>query len=109
VEIIKMNKIAKWACTLTLLGMLAGCGERYFWYPVALKEVTCSSYKGELYLMKNSVGWRSWPYYLDPVDKREVELGTGCVKKTLRELPSYSDNVEYQLNEEQRKYLVDGF
>ena len=83
---------------------IAGCTSDKFWYPIVLKEVTCGNFVGEVYLMKHSTGWRSWPYYLDPTDKKEIQLGTDCVFKIIRRLPEHKRN----LTDEQKNFSVYG-
>ena len=94
---------------LFVLMVITGCGNdnKKFWYPVALKEVTCSSWKGEVYLMTNTIIWRSWPYYIDIKDNREIELGTDCVMKVIRKLPEHNRNeiIETLLTDEQRQFI----
>ena len=94
------------------LAILVGCGneQKRFWYPIALKEVTCSTFKGEVYLMTHTRLWRSWPYYLDRSDKREIELGSDCTMKVIRRLPIHNRNkdIETLLTDEQRQFMVGG-
>ena len=95
--------------------LLAGCDmppdEPVFWYPKALKQVNCGGFSGEVYQMTHTRGWRSWPYYLDPSDMREVELGADCTMKIIKKFPTYKYRerpIRPKLTEEQRKYIVDG-
>lgn len=93
--------------------LMIGCtpSEPNFWYPKALKVVHCAGFSGEVYLMTNNRGWRSWPYYLDPSDMKEVELGADCTMKTIKRLPTYEYRerpIRPKLTEEQRKYIVEG-
>ena len=100
-------------CIIAILALVAQLfippKDRHFWYPVELKEASCPAFKGEVYLMTNSVGWRNWPYYLDKADKAEVTLGSNCVLKTIRTLPKYEGHIDVQLNDEQKQYLIEGF
>jgi len=98
--------------SLVLVCLLSiGCApaDRPFWYPVKLKEASCGSYSGEVYLMTNSIGWRSWPYYIDKDSKSEIEIGSGCVLITIRDLPEHKRNIQDHLTNEQKEYLVEGF
>ena len=98
--------------------VLVGCGidQKRFWYPIVLKEVTCSTFKGEVYLMTHTRLWRSWPYYLDPTDKREIELGSDCTMKVIRRLPIHKLSlyekgkiqIETLLTDEQRQFMIEG-
>lgn len=94
---------------VTLSALVTGCKmtDRY-WYPVSLLQVDCQEFHGELLNMKNSTGWRSWPYLIDPTDKKEVVLDdVNCVHKILEEYPKA--DVRNQLTEFQREYLIEGF
>ena len=93
-----------WLCTSCTTA------DRHFWYPIKLKSVECASgFKGEVYVMTNSIGWRSWPYFLNPATMREVELGTDCTMETIRELPKHESYPQRKLTAEQRKYVIEGF
>lgn len=91
--------------------LLVGCSpaDRHFWYPVTLKYATCGTFKGEIYVMENSIGWRSWPYYLEKNTKKEIELGTDCIFRTIRHLHKPGPPIQKHLTSEQREYLIEGF
>ena len=94
---------------------LFGCAkeDHHFWYPIALKSASCGTFEGDVYVMTNSVGWRSWVYTLDPTDNTEIELPSTCTFKLKRSMPTYKasreQNVRQQLNKEQRAHVVEGF
>ncbi|MCP3703191.1 MAG: hypothetical protein GY954_09725 [Alteromonas sp.] len=96
---------------LMCLLALTACGKKepHFWYPIKLKYANCTTFKGDVYLMTNSVGWRSWPYHLDLADKTEIELPADCTIKTIRELPKHKKPVIPKLTDEQKEYRIDGF
>ena len=102
-------------CLLVVLFMATGCAkvDDHFWYPVSLKTAICLSFKGDVYVMTNSVGWRSWVYTLDPKENIELELPATCVFKVIRAMPEYKanrkQNIREQLNDEQRAHIVEGF
>ena len=89
--------------------LCCGCSDRdRFWYPISLKKADCSRFTGEIYVMKNSVSWRSWPYFLERSTKQEIELGTDCVFRKIKDLPNPDRMTRVKLNAEQREYLVEG-
>jgi hypothetical protein len=106
------NRIAATALLACLAIFSSGCApaDRHFWYPVKLMHVKCTNYEGDVYLMTNSIGWRSWPYTLDKASKREINLMSDiCVYKTIRELPVHKRRVQDMLTAEQKQYIVEGF
>jgi len=109
---IKNSKLAvgRMIVTSALILLLAlGCSEPdRFWYPVYLKSAECSTFKGEVYIMTNSTSWRSWPYFLEKETKREIELGTDCTFRKIKDLPKPKPEVRNLLNDEQLKYLIEG-
>ena len=103
----------KYVLILTVL-LITACSpnEPNFWYPKSLKQVSCANgLIGEVYLMTNSRGWRSWPYYLDPSDNKEIELGTDCTMKTIKKFTTYKYSerpIRPKLNKEQRSHIIEG-
>lgn len=99
---------------ILLTVLLVGCvQDRHFWYPVKKLEANCSTYKGEVYLMINSVGWRTWPYYLHIASRTELMLGADC---TFRVVANYGKHkargnrsIESQLTDLQRNNIIGGF
>lgn len=63
--------------------------------------------------MASSKGWRSWPYYLDPVEEQEISLGSGCIKHLELEFPRVdgfpTSGIRARLSDEQRANIVEGF
>lgn len=110
----KSKHIIIYFLLLSLLIMLSGCIPRDknpFWYPIKLVEATCAGIETpkEYYLMTNTTSWRSWPYYLDPTDKKEVRLGEHCNIKIIRELQRYKSKPQESLmSGEQAKYIIKG-
>lgn len=73
---------------LVSLLFLTGCEERpKFWYPVEKLEVTCNNVTFQAYRMKHSTGWRSWPYYVDTADNKEVIFHEACMSKIIYTFP----------------------
>ncbi len=92
--------------------LVSGCSrdpDMYFWYPVKLMDATCGTFTGEIYLMENSFGWRSWPYLLEKKTKLEIQLGTDCTFRTVKLLPVHKKVLRIYLTDEQVQYLVEGF
>jgi len=113
-KLLKRIRIAGYLTLVLFLGFGCEREERhYFWYPVRLQQAKCGSYEGEVYLMTNSLGWRSEPYYLDKELKREIQLGSDCVLISIREFPEYeyqyNTDMENKLTAEQKEFLVEGF
>jgi hypothetical protein len=83
----------------------------YFWYPIELEQVTCPAYKGTVYKMMNSKGWRSWTYYLDASYMYEVDLPATCVFVTIKKYPIYecADRSRSKLTDEQKVLIIEGF
>ena len=107
-----MKKLISKALLAVILTVgLVACApaDRHFWYPVSLKYATCSTFKGEIYIMTNSRGWRSWPYILDRATKAEITLGSDCTLRSIRKLPVHKRKIQDHLTPEQKEYLVEGF
>lgn len=107
-----LKQIAVTSLLVCSVIFISGCSpaDRHFWYPVKLMHVKCTNYEGEVYLMTNSIGWRSWPYHLEKSSKKEINLMSDvCVYKTIRELPVHEMRVQDMLTAEQREYIVEGF
>jgi hypothetical protein len=88
--------------------------DRHFWYPILLVHVDCgSSFSRDVYVMTNSVGWRSNPFVIDASDKKEISIGDNCVSKHIRNLPVHKStktlSIEDQLTVEQKEYMIVGF
>lgn len=93
--------------SLVIILILLGCEKiDSFWYPYKLLKLTCSSYTGNVYLMKHSTGWRSWPYYIDIESKNEIEIPYDCIKETLKvfKISNKRNNLTYL----QKHYLIEG-
>lgn len=97
--------------TALVLISLYGCGpqDRHFWYPVELMNAQCGAFEGDVYRMTNSVGWRSYPYFLEVSTKREITLNQACVFRSIRKLPVFKRDIEKSLTDEQRSHLINGF
>lgn len=111
-----MNDQLQFISLILLLLVVTGCSneeeveKRSFWYPVKLVEATCPGLTGEFYLMTNTTGWRSWAYYLDISNKKEIRLSESCSIKTLRDLQRYKGRItELHLTDEQREFMIRGF
>lgn len=91
--------------------LILGCApaDRHFWYPIALFNANCLTFSGDVYLMDNSIGWRSNSYILEVSTKKEITLGDDCTIRKLRDLPKHRRNVQGKLTDEQKEYLIEGF
>jgi len=85
-----------------------------FWYPISKISADCPSMSGEFYLLTNTIGWRSWPYVLDPSDGKEIQLSQNCTTKTLTRFPELAGGQlsgydRTRLTTEQQNFVIDGF
>ena len=98
----------KW---IMLIILLAGCSSpphELFWYPVNKMTVSCAAWSGNVYAMKHSKGWRSWPYYMDLTDGKEISLGTDCVMKVTEKYPKYDYPIKDELTKFQKENVIMG-
>jgi len=89
--------------------ILSGCEKLdKFWYPVEVIKITCGNTIIEGFKMKHSVGWRSWPYYIDN-QKHELEItGNCCIIESVDKLNILKYDNRDNLSQIQKQYIIEG-